>query len=351
MMDWLRQSFHRLRSVFRRTQLDRELDAELAAHLELAIEDNLQRGMPADEARRQALIRFGETEQAKEQHREVRGVPAMDTLFQDLRYAVRGLLKSPGFTAATVLTLALGIAVNATMFSLVSAFLLRRPPGHEPERVAVVTSINPASGFLADANPVSAPNYLAWRGANDVFADMVAGDEYRTVGLTSLGQPEALPSAAVSPNYFTVLGVSAELGRTFCEGEDQSGRDHVVILNHQLWERHFGSDASLIGSTIRLSRENYTVIGVMPASFRLLGFTPQLWTPLVLTASDQTTAARKDRSLYLFGRLKSGVTLEQARAKLVTLARRAGENFPEAEKGWGATVREDGGQRTVSDTC
>jgi predicted permease len=339
MMDWLRQSFHRLRSVFRRTPLDRELDAELAAHLELAIEDNLQRGMPADEARRQALIRFGGTEQAKEQHREVRGVPAMDTLFQDLRYAVRGLLKSPGFTAATVLTLALGIAVNATMFSLVSAFLLRRPPGHEPERVAVVTSINPASGFLADANPVSAPNYLAWRGANDVFADMAAGDEYRTVSLTSLGQPEALPSAAVSSNYFTLLGVSAELGRTFRDGEDQSGRDHVVILSHDLWERHFGSDASLIGSTIRLSRENYTVIGVMPANFRLLGFTPQLWTPLVLTASDQTTAARKDRSLYLFGRLKSGVTLEQARAKLVTLARRAGENFPEAEKGWGAAVR------------
>jgi predicted permease len=339
MIDWLRQSFHRLRSVFRHVQLDHELDAELAAHLELAIEENLQRGMPADEARRHALMRFGGTEQAKERHREARGLPALDILLQDLRYAVRQLLKRPGFTTAAVLTLALGIAVNATMFSLVSAFLLRRPPGREPERVAVITSVNPAQGFQFDANPVSAPNYLAWREANDVFADMCAADEFRTVNLTSQGQPEAFRSAAVSPNYFTVLGVFPQEGRTFSDGEDQPGHDHVVIISHELWERHFGFDASLIGRTIRLNRENYTVIGVMPASFRLLGFTPELWTPLVLTAADQTGAARRDRSLYLFARLKSGVTLKQARAQLTTMARRAEESFPETEKGWGATVR------------
>jgi predicted permease len=339
MIDSLVQIFRRLSSVFRRDQLDHELDEELAAHLELAIQENLQRGMSAEEARRQALIRLGGTEQAKERHREARGLPAMDILFQDLRYALRGLVKTPGFTTAAVLTLALGIALNTTMFSLVSAFLLGRPPGREPECVAVVTSINPAPVFLADTNPVSMPNFIAWRGANDVFADMAAADESHTVSLTSQGQPEALTAAAVSPNYFTVLGVSAQLGRTFSDGEDQSGRDRVVILSHELWARHFGSDRSLIGSTIRLSRENYTVIGVMPASFRLLGFTPQLWTPLVLTTTDQTAAARRDRSLYLFARLKSGVTLAQARAELVTLARRAGENFPETEKGWGAAVR------------
>jgi putative ABC transport system permease protein len=143
----------------------------------------------------------------------------------------------------------------------------------------------------------------------------------------------------VSPNYFRVLGISPQLGRTFSDGEDQPGRDHVVILSRELWERHFGSDVSLIGRTIRLNRENYTVIGVMPASFHLLGFPPQLWTPLVLTAADQTAAARKDRSLYLFARLKPAVTLEQARAEMSTLARRAEENFPETEKGWGAAVR------------
>jgi predicted permease len=263
----------------------------------------------------------------------------METIVQDLRYGLRQLRKNPGFTTIAVLTLALGIAVNATMFSLVSALVLRRPPGREPERVAVVTSVDPAQGFQADATPVSAPNYLAWRDANHVFGDIAASDEYRTVSLTSAGHSEAFRSAAVSPNYFSVLGVAPQLGRTFQSGEDQPGQDHVVVLSHELWEQRFGADASLVGRTIRLNREPYTVIGVMPASFRLLGFIEKLWTPLVLTSTDQTSAARKDRSLYLLGRLKPGVRLEQANAELTTLARRAEQSFPETEKGWGAVVR------------
>jgi len=339
MIDRLRQSFQRFCSVFRRSQFDRDLDAELAAHLELAIEENIQRGLAAGEARRQALIRFGGREQARLQHRETRALPALDTLFRDLHYAVRGLFKSPGFTIAAVLTLALGIAVNATMFSLVSAFLLRHPSGRDPERVAVVTSINPGNGFLPDDSPISIPNYLAWREANQVFADTAAADQYRSVNLTSvnqsaLGQPQSIQSAAVSANYFSVLGVSPELGRTFNDQEVQPGRNHVVVLSHELWERQFASDASLLGRTIRLNRENYTVIGIMPSSFHLMGFTPQLWTPLEVTAADQTAAAHKDRSLRLFARLKPGVTIEQARAEFSALARRAEQDFPETEKGW-----------------
>lgn len=263
----------------------------------------------------------------------------MQTLLQDLRYALRQLHKNPGFTVIAVLTLALGIAVNATMFSLVSAFLLRRPPGPDPDHVAVVTTIDPAQGFQADATPVSVPNYLAWRDANHVFAEVAAANEYRTVSLTVQRQSEAIHSAAVSPNYFGVLGVTAQLGRTFAAGEDQAGQEHEAVLSHQLWEREFGSDASVIGRTIRLDRENYTVIGVMPASFQLMGFTPQLWTPLVLSPADQTTAARHDRYLFLFARLKPGVNVEQARAELGTLAHGAQQSFPETEKGWGATVR------------
>src|SRR5216683_5056334 len=329
----------RLRSLFRRKTVDAEVEEELRFHFDKQVSKFVQSGLTPAEAKRRARLEFGGMEQIKEEHRDVRGVSFVETLMQDLHYAVRQLLKKPGFTLVAVLTLALGIAVNATMFSLVSAFLLRRPPGREPQRVVVVSSVNPNQAFQADAYPVSAPNYLAWREANHVFADMAAADEYRTVNLTSQGQPEALRSAAVSSNYFSVLDVAPQLGRTFEAGEDLSGHDHVVILSHELWERQFGSDASSIGRTIRLNRENYTVIGVMPASFRLLGFTPQLWTPLVLTAADQAATARKDRSLYLFARLKSGVTLEEARAELVTLARRAQENFPESEKGWGAKVR------------
>jgi predicted permease len=339
MIDRLQEFFHRVTSIFRREKLDRDLDAELAAHLELATEENLQRGLAPEEARRRALIRFGGTQQAIEQHREARGLPGLEILFQDLRYAVRALFKNPGFTVAVVITLALGIAVNATMFSLISAFLLRRPVVHEVDRVAVVTSINPARGFLPDTNPVSSPNYLAWREANDVFSDISAADEYRTVSLTAQGKPEALSSAAVSSNYFDVLGVAAHLGRTFADGDDQPGRDHVVIVSHELWQRSFGSNPSLIGSTIRLNRENYVVIGVMPATFRLLGFTPQVWTPLTLTVANRATAARKDHNLHLFARLKPGVTLEQARLEITNLARRSEQDFPETEKGWSAAVR------------
>jgi predicted permease len=335
----LRAWLLRLWTTFRREHGDTELGEELASHLQMHIADNLRRGMNPQEARREALMKLGGVAQTEERYRERRGLPILEVLLQDLRLGARMLRKSPGFTAIAVITLALGIAVNATMFSMVSAFLLRRPPGREPERVAVVTAVNPMQGFQPDANPVSAPNYLASREGNDVFADMAAADQYRTVNLTLQRQTEALRSAAVSSNYFSVLGVTPQLGRTFEAGEDQPGRDRVVVLGYELWEQRFGSDASVIGRTIRLNRENYTVVGVMPASFRLLGFPPQLWTPLVFTPADQTAAARNDRSLFIFARLKPGASLEHARAEMVTLARRTAEAFPETEKGWGAAVR------------
>lgn len=276
----------------------------------------------------------------------------MQTFRADLRLAFRMLAKKPGFTVVAVLTLALGIAVNATTFSLVSAFLLRHPPVHDADRIVVVSSVNPNPVFNPDASPISAPNYFAWREASRVFADTAAADEYRTVNLTpALNQvegstragvatePEVIRSAAVTSHYFNVLGVSAQFGRTFMEGEDQPGHSHVVVLSHDLWERGFGSDPAILGRTIRLNREDYTVIGVMPANFHLMGFIAQLWTPLVLTQSDQTAAAHNDRSFRFFGRLKPGVTLEQARAEMSVLARRAAEAFPETEKGWGASAR------------
>ncbi|HKU24675.1 MAG TPA: ABC transporter permease [Candidatus Sulfotelmatobacter sp.] len=263
----------------------------------------------------------------------------MDTILQDLRFALRQLRKNPGFTAIAVLTLALGIAVNATMFSMVSAILLRRPPGIEPERVAVVTSIDPASGFQADATQVSAPNFLAWRESNHVFSEMAAADLYRTASLTSQRDSQSVRAAAVSANFFRVLGVSTELGRTFTVGEDQAGQDHVVILSHQLWEQNFGSDPSIIGHTVRINRETYTVIGIMPGNFRLLGFASQLWMPLVFSPSDRSAAAHSERSFYLFGRMKPGATIQQAKSEFATLAQRSQSAFPETEKGWGATAR------------
>src|SRR6478752_5028440 len=239
----------------------------------------------------------------------------MDTIIQDLRYGLRQLRKSPGFTTIAVLTLALGIAINATMFSMVSAILLRRPPGVDPDRVAVVTSIDPASGFQADASQVSAPNFLAWRESNHVFSEMAAADVFRTASLTSQRESQPVRAAAVSANFFQVLGVTAERGRTFSAGEDQPGKEHVVLLSHQLWENSFASDDSMVGRAIRINRENYTVVGIMPSNFRLLGYGSKLWLPLVFGPADQGAAAHRDRSLYSFGRMKPEATVKQAKAE------------------------------------
>ncbi|MBV8052965.1 MAG: ABC transporter permease [Acidobacteriaceae bacterium] len=265
----------------------------------------------------------------------------METLLTDLRFASRQLRKSPGFTAVASLTLALAIAVNSTMFSLVSGFLLQSPPGRDPNRVAVISSVNPNQLFHADAWTVSVPNYLAWRKTNNLFEGIAAADEDRAVslGTTGSGQPESLHAAAVSPNYFLVLGAAPQIGRTFLDNEDQPGRDHVLILGHDLWLRHFGSDPSIVGRTIRLNREDWTVIGIMPKSFRMLGYIPELWIPLTITATDQSPSARNSRSLTLFARLKPGMTVQQASAAMGTLALQAQREFPETEKGWGAVVR------------
>jgi putative ABC transport system permease protein len=262
----------------------------------------------------------------------------MGNLQQDIRYAFRMLLKNPGFTTMAVLTLALGIAANATIFSLVSAVLFRRPPVADPGRVVMAVSTNPAVGWNDGLNPSSAATFVDWREHNQVFKDMAAGDSYGTASLTGHGDPERVGAMHVSAGYFSVLGVPALLGRTFNRGEDQAGHDHVVILSHDLWQQRFGADPKLIGKTVGLNGEPYTVIGVMPASFRLQSFPAQLWTPLVLSAAQLTPASRDNRFLYVFARLKPGVTVEQAQTQIATLARRAQDDFPATEKNWDAGV-------------
>lgn len=312
--------------------------AELDTHLQMHIEDNLRAGMPAEEARRNALIKLGGLTQTTESYRERRGLPVLDTLLADLRFGVRMLSKNPGFTAVAALTLALGIAANATIFSFVSAILFRTPTVEDANRLMVIYGTNARQGFGPNLNPVSAPNYFAWKEANKVFSDMAAADAYENASITGEGEPLRVQCMRATANYFTVLGVPAAIGRTFAEGEDRAGHDHVVVLSHALWKEHFGEDAGVAGKTIRLNGEVYTVVGVMPASFRLLSFAPKIWTPLVLDANQQSATARETRNLQLFGRLKPGVSAERARADLAALGALAQEKYPDTEKGWGVGV-------------
>ena len=328
-----------LKQFFTRGRRYEDLAVSIKEHIEERIDALMEDGMSRENAERTARREFGNVTLIEERSREVWQWPTLESIWSDVRFALRQIIKAPGFTATAVLTLSLGIAVNATMFSLVSAFLLPRLPGPDPQNVVVVSSVNPNQNFQADTSPVSAPNYIAWRADTRVFAEMAAADEYRTAALTGQGEPESVNCAAVSTNYFNVLGVSPKLGRSFLAGEDQPGRDRVLILSHGLWERRFGSDPSIVGRTVHVDRESYVVIGVMPADFQLLGFTPQMWTPLVLSAADRTVTGREQRFLSLFARLAPGVTLSRARAKMTVLAKRSETDFPAIERRWGAAVR------------
>lgn len=263
----------------------------------------------------------------------------LESILADVRFAFRQLIKSPVFTATAVVTLALGIAVNATMFSGVNAFLVPHLPGRNPQSVVVISSVNPDESFQGDINPASPPNYLEWSKNTRIFS-AVAAQAYRTGGLSgSDQQPASVSFASVSANYFTVFDASAQLGRTFLPGEDAQGHDHVLILSDGLWKRRYGSDRSIVGKTIRLNREDYLVVGVMPADFQLLGFTPQLWTPLTLASSDSSPEARKNRFLRVFASLAPGITLEPVRARLNILSQQSQQDFPDTEKRWGISVR------------
>jgi predicted permease len=332
-MSWFTQLFSRRR---RYDDLTVSIDEHLAERAEELMED----GMPRAEAEQTARREFGNLALMQQRSREVWQWPTVESLIGDVRFALRQLIKSPGFTLTAVATLALGIAVNATMFSLVSAFLLPHLPGRDLENMVVVSSVNPDASFQADTNPLSPPNYSAWGSDKRVFSAVTAANEYLTGSLSgSAQQPEPVSYAAVSANYFAVFGASPQLGRAFVAGEDEPGHNHILILSHGLWERRFGADPSIVGRTVRLNRENYVVAGVMPADFRLLGFEAQLWTPLTLTAEDRAPNGRKNRYLYMFARLTPGITLQQARAQINLLAQQSQQDFPGTENRWGASVR------------
>jgi putative ABC transport system permease protein len=264
----------------------------------------------------------------------------METLLQDIRFGLRMLRNNPGFTVVAVVTLSLGIAANTTIFSAVNDWMLRRPRIKDPARVVVIVSIDPAKGpgWGWDRKPVSAPDFVVWREQSHAFEDMVAS-EWSDFALTRRGDPERLSGIRASSSYFQMLGVSPALGRTFLPGEDQPGHAQVVILSDALWRRRFGSSPNVVGTTVRLNDESYTVIGVMPSSYRLGVYgSPQLWTPLVFAPEIVLPAARGERHLEVLARLKSGVSIETAKAEMVALAQRSEQAYPGTSKGWSATA-------------
>jgi putative ABC transport system permease protein len=255
----------------------------------------------------------------------------MQTLWQDLRYGARMLLKQPGFTLIAVLTLALGIGANTAIFSVVSAILLRPLPYEQPEQLVKLYAANVRRG-VGDL-PFSFPDYADWRTHNQSFAEMAAYFE-GPFNLAGGDQPERLKGATISASLFPLLGVKPMLGRNFLDEEDRPDVSRVVIISHSLWQRRFGSDPNLIGKTVMIDGRNAPVVGIMPPGFGFPERT-EVWVPL---AESATTANRGGRGLEGIARLKSSVTLGQARAEMIGIAARLAEQYPNSNNGWGVTV-------------
>jgi putative ABC transport system permease protein len=329
-------------ALFRRSRAERELDEELRQHLDQQTAQNMRLGMNPEEARYAAHKAFGGVEQAKERSRDARGVRWIEDLAQDLRYGARMLAQNPGFALIAILTLALGIGANTAIFSVVNGVLLRQLPYENPEQLALIWE----KGFGLNQIPVSASEFRDYRNQTQSFSSIAAFDT-ADFNLTGSELPERVSSAQVSASLFPLLGIKPQLGRVFTDEENEPGRDDVVLLSHGLWQRRFGGDAGIIGSSLALSDRNYTVIGVMPPSFQfpmsLFGikgvtFTQpaELWTPVAFSAD--RLKIRSSRSLGVIGRLKPGVTLARAVADVNAVADRMRQQYPESypPQEWGA---------------
>lgn len=330
MSAWVREAFYRVGSLFRRERLDRELEAEMGTHLQFATEDNLQRGLPPTEARRQAAVQFGGPQQAKELHREARGLPFLETLVQDIRFALRVLRKSPGFTTVAVLTLALGIGANTGIFTMLRQVLLQSLPVPHPEELVLLYSPGPHRGHVSSdesgtdgAEAFSYPMYLNLRDRNQVFSGLAAIN-VDAVSLSFRGSTERAQANVVTGNYFETLSVNALIGRTLEPADTAApGGSPVVLLAYSYWKTRFGGDPNVLNQTVLVNERPMTVVGVVQQGFDGIqhGFVPQLYIPITMPLSSLPTGLddHKNYWIKIIGRLKRGISKEQAAAGLAPL--------------------------------
>src|SRR5262245_49414578 len=313
-MTRLRIFFHRLLGLFLRRKLERELEEEIHSHLEMQIEDNLRQGMSPEDARRAARLRFGGVEQVKEAYRDKSRLGWIESLWQDLRYGVRMLLKKPSFSLIAIFTLALGIGANTAIFSVVDSVLLKPLPYPHPEELLAVRLT--AQGLGNKDLPISDSAYFIFREQSSAFKDIGL---YNTglVNVTGLGEPERAPTLRVTDGLLPILGVTPLLGRSFTRADDSPDSAETVILTYGYWNRKFGGDRSVIGRTIEVDGKPHTIIGVAPESFRFLDQTNlAMFLPMKLDREGVFLGA------YMYGgiaRLKPGVTLQQANADVARM--------------------------------
>jgi putative ABC transport system permease protein len=325
-MSFLRNITSGLRALVRKKRADAELDEELRGYLEMAAKEKMKRGMSRKESLRAVRLEQGSAEASREEVAAAGWESFVETCWQDIRFGARTLKKSPGFTAVAVLTLALGIGANTAIFSYVDAWLIKPLPYPEPERLMVFESHDRKNGWTA-ANITSTASFLDYQKQNTSF-EQTAGWASWAFNLTGDGEPALVDGARVSWNFFDALGAKPLLGKTFTPDEDQAGTDHVAILAEGLWQSRYGGDPNVIGRTITIEGEPYAVVGVMPGKFQFtLRGLCNLWTPLALT--DEQRTDRGSSFFSAFGRLKAGVTREQAEAESKTIFATLEKQFPQ----------------------
>ena len=330
----IRRLWERICSMFCRRKLDDDLSAELAAHIEMATEDNVRAGMNQEEARRQALIRFGGIEAAKELHRDVRSLPLLESFAQDARYALRMLRRNPGFALTAVLVLALGLGASTAMFSALDRILFRPLRYADADRLVNIGMTFPAfetAGKFPSAL-YSRGYHARWKPAPEPFTAVTTIAGTGKICDVTESRPERLFCAEVESNFLETLGVRPALGRDFTPEDDTRGAPPVVIISHDVWTRRFGADPGAIGRTINLNGKSIPVIGVLPPGFAMPTGQAEILQPQQIYPLDPK--AQMMSSLTAFGRLKPDVTPEQAQAAIAPIIEAEAKELPGMSRGF-----------------
>lgn len=321
----------RISNLFSRSKVDREIDAELRSHIEMRIEDNLANGMSAEEARRDALLRFGNLSSTKE---HVTGADAALTLYgiwSDMRYACRQLRKNPGFSCTAILVLVLGMCASVAIFAFVDAVLIKPLPYQDPRQLVALYESTP----LGQRFHLSYLDYLDWKRQNKVFRSLEAYD-YISFALNTASGIQLADGATVSAGFFRTLGVAPVMGRDFRDGEDTPSAARSVVLSYAAWQNRYGGRADVLGKAVTLEGIPYVIIGVLPQEFH---FAPagaaEFWTSLHISSDPN---GRGEHGLLAIALLKEGFTLEAASAEMSSIAQQLAKQYPDADGGRGATV-------------
>lgn len=330
-VDKLRQLLRRLRFYLRRQQFDRELEEEMKFHLEMQMGEIPSEDGSSEEMRYEAQRRFGNRTLIQEASREMWSWRILETLAQDIRYGARMMWKHKGFTAIAVVTLAIGVGANSSIFSVVNAALLRKLP-YDASRLAAVESINPQSN--SKMGMTSPADFWDWKEQSRSF-EQLAGYSGRGVNLKEEERVESVPGAFVSINFFDVFQARPALGRAFLQEDEETGAAQSIVLSHRFWQRRFGGDPGVVGRTLKTTEGSVTVIGVMPPGFVYPKYA-QVWTPMERRNGEMQR--RGARYYNVVGRMKSGETAGSVEAEMKTVAARLAEQHPKENQSWSVRV-------------